>query len=193
MGDPVGSREHPLFDPVTTEAKAEMAFMPQGKFTDAIRRRPFASLMHLPSYISGYVDGEGCFCVSMAPQPRLRVGWEVRPSFSVSQNADRGEVINLLPSFFGCGSIRPDRSDKTIKYEVRSLENLVNSVIPFFERFPLQSSKHNDFVLFRRICRLMTDRAHLTAEGIQQVMFLARQMNTSGKRRYKPMPSAIRR
>ena len=29
-----------LFDPVTTEAKAEMAFPAQSKSTDAIRRRP---------------------------------------------------------------------------------------------------------------------------------------------------------
>ncbi len=39
-GDPVGSRERMLFDPVTTEAKAEMAFLPEGKSMDAITRRP---------------------------------------------------------------------------------------------------------------------------------------------------------
>ena len=39
----------------------------------------------LATYISGYVDGEGCFCVSFQPSRRHRFGWEVRPSFSVSQ------------------------------------------------------------------------------------------------------------
>jgi hypothetical protein len=29
-----------LFDPVTTEAKAEMTFLPRGKSIDVIRRRP---------------------------------------------------------------------------------------------------------------------------------------------------------
>ena len=47
------------------------------------------------SYISGYFDGEGCFSVAIGPRPRLRVGWEVRPSISVSQNADRSEVLEL--------------------------------------------------------------------------------------------------
>jgi hypothetical protein len=51
----------------------------------------------LGSYISGYVDGEGCFTVSISPRPTLLVGWEVRPSLSVSQNGDRAEVLLLIP------------------------------------------------------------------------------------------------
>ena len=78
-------------------------------------------LTDLPSYISGYVDGEGCFTVSISPRPTLRVGWEVRPSLSVSQNGDRDEVLLEIQEHFGCGTIRPDRSDKTVKWEVRSL------------------------------------------------------------------------
>ena len=50
----------------------------------------------LSAYISGYADGEGCFSVSIAPRASLAVGWEVRPSFSVSQNQDRAEVIQTV-------------------------------------------------------------------------------------------------
>jgi hypothetical protein len=182
-GDPVGSRERELLDPVTTEAKAEMAFLPQGKSMDAIRRRPFATRIDLPSYISGFVDGEGCFCVSMRPQPRIRIGWEVRPSFSVSQNGDRAEVINLLPILFGAGTIRPDRSDRTMKFEIRSLHELNELVIPFFVTYPLMSSKRNDFELFRRICALMRDGQHLNPSGLWMIADLAQQMN-AGVRKY---------
>ena len=79
----------------------------------------------LPSYISGYVDGEGCFSVSISPRPTLIVGWEVRPSLSVSQNGDRSEVLLDIQRYFGCGSLRPDRSDRTLKWEVRSLPLIV--------------------------------------------------------------------
>ena len=51
------------------------------------------------------------------------MGWEVRPSFSVSQNGDRAEVLHAVMAFFGCGSIRPDRSDRTVKWETRRLED----------------------------------------------------------------------
>ena len=57
------------------------------------------------------------------------MGWEVRPSLSVSQNGDRAEVLRLIARLFGCGSIRPDRSDKTLKWETHRLEDLLESVI----------------------------------------------------------------
>ena len=93
--------------------------------------------MDISSYISGYVDGEGCFTVSFSPRSKLRVGWEVRPSFSVSQNADRAEVLAAIREYFGCGWLRPGRSDRTLKYEVRDLADLLTKVIPHFERQPV--------------------------------------------------------
>ena len=106
-------------------------------------------------YISGYADGEGCFTVSISPRRTLRVGWEVRPSFSVSQNGDRSEVLHALQAYFGCGSIRPDRSDKTLKWETRRLDDLVEKVIPHFEEYPMLSAKRLDFERFAAVCRLV--------------------------------------
>ena len=180
----VGSEQ--LLDPVTTESESSRwRSLPQGKSIDAIRRRPFEPMLDIPSYLSGYVDGEGCFCVSLRPQPRIKVGWEVRPSFSVSQNEDRAELIRLLPTLFGGGTIRPDRSDKTLKFEIRSLQMLVESVIPFFETWPLLSSKREDFETFSVICKKMTSGEHLTPHGIVEIANLAEGMNSSGIRRYR--------
>src|SRR6266540_1359592 len=89
-------------------------------------------LVNLPSYISGYVDGEGCFTVSISPRPTLFVGWEVRPSISVSQNGDRSQVLLEIQRYFGCGTSRPDRSDRTLKWEVRSLPLLRAKVVTHF-------------------------------------------------------------
>ena len=108
------------------------------------------SLVDLPSYISGYVDGEGCFTVSISPRPALHVGWEVRPGLSVSQNGDRIEVLLGIQQYFACGTLRPDRSDRTVKWEVRSLPLLVRSVIPHFETYPLRSGKETRLRVVRR-------------------------------------------
>jgi LAGLIDADG endonuclease len=118
----------------------------------------------LPSYISGYVDGEGCFTVSISPRRTLRVGWEVRPSLSVSQNGDRSEVLLMIQQHFGCGTLRPDRSDRTLKWEVRSLPLLVAVVIPHFRQYPLQSGKRRDFELFAVICERMTRGEHRSVQ-----------------------------
>ncbi len=124
-----------------------------------------ASRVDLPSYISGYVDGEGCFTVSISPRPTLLVGWEVRPSLSVSQNGDRREVLLEIQQYFGCGTIRPDRSDRTVKWEVRSLPQLVRTVIPHFRQYPLRSGKRRDSELFAEICERMARGEHLERGG----------------------------
>jgi hypothetical protein len=85
---------------------------------------------------------------------------------------------------FGGGTIRPDRSDKTIKFEIRSLGRLIDSVIPFFERYPLQSSKQDDFETFSLICKLMLTRCHHQWRGLLFIADLAAAMNTGGIRRY---------
>lgn len=135
-------------------------------------------------YISGFVDGEGCFSVSFSKRNKLLVGWETKPSFSASQNQDRAEVLSLMQRYFNCGFIRRDFSDKTLKYEVRSLSELVEKIIPHFEEYKLLSSKQKDFALFAKICRLMQKGKHKNSAGLRQVMKLAFQMNASGKRKY---------
>jgi hypothetical protein len=140
----------------------------------------------LPSYISGYVDGEGCFSVSISPRPTLLVGWEVRPSVSVSQNGDRSEVLLLVQEYFGCGNLRPDRSDRTLKWEVRSLPLLVGRVIPHFQAYPLLSGKRQDFELFAEICQLMDRGDHRSPRGLEEIVRRAGSMNPSGKRGYRP-------
>ena len=145
---------------------------------------PLVSREFLSAYISGYADGEGCFTVSIAPRATLAVGWEVRPSFSVSQNGDRAEVLYALQAYFGCGSIRPDRSDKTLKWETRKLDELVGRVVPHFIRYPLLSAKQLDFERFAFVCHLMADGEHRSRDGLIRIVSIVRGMNPGGRRRY---------
>lgn len=116
----------------------------------------------------------------------MAVGWEVRPSLSVSQNGDRSEVLLLLQEYFECGTLRPDRSDKTFKWELRSLPVLIARIIPHFKTYPLLSGKQKDFESFASICERMARGEHLTPAGLQEIVRLAGRMNPSGRRGYAP-------
>lgn len=140
---------------------------------------------NLHEYISGFVDGEGCFSVSFSKRSKFLVGWETKPSFSASQNEDRAQPLYLMKKIFQCGNIRRDYSDKTLKYEVRSLEELMQKIIPFFETNPLLSSKNKDFKIFKKVCLKMAKGHHKKAKGLSNIVRLAFQMNPGGKRKYK--------
>lgn len=139
--------------------------------------------MDLPSYISGFVDGEGCFCISFSPRKTLKAQWEIRPSFSVSQNNDRSEVLYEIQKYFKCGTIRPDRSDKTLKYEVRSINDLWLNIIPHFDQYPLLSQKQRSFEIFRMICEKVKFGLHKDPKIIVQCMEDTQFMN-QGRRKY---------
>ena len=114
----------------------------------------------------------------------MLVGWEVRPSLSVSQNGDRAEVLHAIQAYFGCGSIRPDSSDRTLKWQARRLDELVERVIPHFELYPLLSRKCLDFERFAAVCRVAAAGRHRSREGLIEIVELVRGMNSSGRRRY---------
>lgn len=139
---------------------------------------------NLGEYFSGYVDGEGCFSISFSKRQKFLVGWETKPSFSVSQNYDRAEVLFLVKNRLKCGFMRRDFSDRTLKYEVRRLNDLIKKVIPHFEKYPLLSAKQKDFLIFKEICFLMINKEHRTLKGLQKIINLAFKMNASGRRRY---------
>src|SRR3989339_939081 len=139
---------------------------------------------NIHEYISGYVDGEGCFSISFSKRDKFLVGWETKPSFSVSQNEDRAQILFLMQKVFKCGFIRRDYSDKTLKYEVRSLNDLIKKIIPHFEKYPLLSEKNKDFEFFKKACFLMQKEMHKNKAGLLKIMNFAFQMNPSGKRKY---------
>jgi hypothetical protein len=136
-----------------------------------------------PWYVTGLTEGEGCFCISFSLRARLRARLEVRPSFSLSLNEKDRPLLADLQAFFGCGWIRQSRSDRTYKYEVRSIEDLLSRVLPHFERFPLTGSKARSFRGFSAACQMIGQGDHLERRGLKDIVRIAYEINL-GKRRH---------
>ena len=133
-------------------------------------------------YLAGFSDGEGSFNVSFRPRPDYSIPWKVSLSFNVSQK-DR-VILALFKRHLGCGTLR-GRPDGVWYYEVTNINAIVENVIPFFERFPfLSAKKKRDFAKFKQIVALMQKGAHLTKDGIREILAIRERMNDGGKRRY---------
>jgi hypothetical protein len=142
-----------------------------------------------PDYVSGFIDGEGCFSVSIHPHPTVRYGtwWLIAPCFQAYQHRYNVEILESLKDFFNCGRItaKGPNSD-VLTYSVYRRRDLESVIIPFFERYPLLSRKHEDFTKFREIVLMMQARLHRTDDGFRHIVELAFSMNQRGKqRRYR--------
>ncbi len=139
-----------------------------------------------PQWVVGFVDGEGCFHVSIHPHLEMRTGYQVLPEFVVVQHKRDVQLLYALKAFFGCGVVRRNHGE-WMAYRVRRKEHLLQRIIPFFEKHPLKSKKRIDFIRFRRILLMMDRGEHLTPEGIERIRTLAAQMNRrSPKRESRP-------
>ncbi len=140
----------------------------------------------LDAYIAGFVDGEGSFHVAIQRNPCTRVGWQLVPEFRVSQDVSRAQILDLVRSQVGCGSVRENHrgsKDHTMVFVVRRRQDLLEKVIPFFERNPLLSCKQGEFVTFAGIVRRMDVGEHLDGDGFRRLAAVAVRMNGGGRYR----------
>ena len=138
--------------------------------------------MHLEAqWIVGFVDGEGCFHVSINPHREMATGYQVLPEFTVVQHKQDVKVLHALKDHFGCGVVRVNHGDR-MAYRVRSINHLLERIIPFFMKHPLKSKKNIDFRKFRRILLMMEKGEHLQQQGLEEIRNIASQMNRGRSR-----------
>ena len=132
-------------------------------------------------WITGFVDGEGCFHVGINPHPDMKAGHQVLPEFTVVQHERDVHVLHALKAHFGCGVVRRNHADR-MAYRVRAKEHLLRRIIPFFERHPLKTKKRVDFEKFRRVLLKMEAGEHLKSDGVDEIRRIASQMNRGRSR-----------
>jgi hypothetical protein len=146
-----------------------------------------------PNWIVGFVDGEGCFSVSVHRNSMMHRhgGWQLQPAFQIYQHQDHREILEAMVPTFGCGRIRPKGPRSSVlTFSVESLRDLEASVLPFFECHQLKV-KHHDFSIFAEIVRSMREKQHLTRSGFERLVRLAYGMNANGKQRGRSIEQVL--
>ena len=141
---------------------------------------------YLKYYLLGFTDAEGCFSVSLKKENTARFGWALDPLFQITQHKCNREVLEMFQKELKCGRIieksgQPD----CLVFLVDNRRQLVEKIIPFFEKYPLLT-KCNDFVKFREIITGLENKMRHKKETFIELIKKCYEMNLEGKqRRYK--------
>ena len=138
------------------------------------------------SWISGFVDGEGCFYVGVNKLSKMTLCYQVLPEFRLVQHKRDLKILHRVRESLGVGVVRRNHGNR-FELRVRSLREL-NKLIEFFELHPLQTKKRNDYMVFKRIVQMMNNREHLTLEGIKKIAVSVSSMN----RQTRPLSRILR-
>ena len=129
-------------------------------------------------WIVGFVDGEGCFHIGINKNSTMTLGVQVLPEFTVVQHQRDEQVLYALKAYFGCGVVRKNHGTR-LCYRVRGHENLLQRILPFFEKHQLKTRKRVDFAKFRKVVLLMEKGEHLTQEGLEKIRQIKTSMNST--------------
>ena len=127
-------------------------------------------------FLAGFVEGEGSFNVSLRRKTDYKVNWQVVMSFNVSQKDPT--MLYILKQELGCGIVKVRKIDNLYSFDVTNPEDLIQKVIPYFQKYPLQSiSKQKNFSIFCQIAQLMKKGQHRNLIGLRKILELREKIN----------------
>ena len=85
--------------------------------------------------------------------------------------------IHSSPPIFSVGTIRIRSRDEQGIYSVYDIEDLINIIIPHFEKYILLTKKRADYLLFKQVIAIMKNKEHLTIEGLIKIVSIRASMN----------------
>lgn len=137
-------------------------------------------------YISGFIDGEGCFALKFRRDVRherknkpVYFYWDIE--FAIVLRKDDQEIIEKIKKTLDCGRISLDKRGM-VRFAVNDLSDLLYKIVPFFEKYQLRAKKRFDFNLWKKAVLLLYNNKGLMT-GISTTGNLKRQRKNKWDRR----------
>ena len=114
----------------------------------------------------------------MVKRPAYKTGWNIIPVFTISLHGRDAALIEKIQHFFkGIGKISIRKKDNAVYFSVKSVKDLINVIIPHFDKYNLLTKKQRDFFIFKEIVTMMSKKEHLNTEGLEKIIMLKSSLN----------------
>lgn len=96
-----------------------------------------------PYWLAGFVSAEGCFYVDIF-KSQTKIGWAIKLGFKITQHSRDEDILRIIKECLGCGGVYK-KGVNVMDYRVTKFENIMNIVIPFFQKHKIEGIKAKDF------------------------------------------------
>ena len=121
-------------------------------------------------WLSGFSDAEASFQIKLVPRYHKT---EVRLNFQIDQKEK--DLLILIINYLG-GNLGYRKSQDTYYYGSTSFGS-AKKVILYFDKYHLLSSKHVNYLKWRKAYTLIQNKEHLTVSGLEKIIKLKKTMN----------------
>lgn len=130
-----------------------------------------------PNWITGFTDAEGCFLLIVRKSLKYKLGWQIEANFTINLHARDKDLLHFIQAYFGeVGRINKERN-KCCDFTIGSLDEIITRVLPHFDKYPLNTKKYSDYLLFKKAVLIMKQGGHLTVEGLQSIINIRASIN----------------
>ena len=133
-------------------------------------------------WLSGFVDGEGCFGIYCYSNKRTN---EFNPGalsfeFSIQLREDDRDILEEIQRYFNCGHLAVGSRRKAraegkvnardqIKFSCKKLSEILGAIIPHFDEYPLRAKKRGDFEIWKRAVLLQVESARIRGDNNKRI------------------------
>ena len=90
-------------------------------------------------------------------------------------DANGNVKTNFGPFYFGVGNISIKAANSCV-YSVQAIKDL-DVILNHFDKYPLITKKHADYLLFKMAINLIKEKAHLNPEGLRKLVAIRASLN----------------
>jgi hypothetical protein len=131
-----------------------------------------------PNWVTGFVDGEGCFSVHLSKRKGSKLNFRTIIYFQIKLHIKDKDLLLQIKDFFkGIGTIVVDEKYNFVVYKVMKLYDIINIIIPHFDKYSLITTKYGDYILWRSIVELVSKDQHLDDIGFLKIVSLKSNLN----------------
>jgi len=138
--------------------------------------KPEPSAFLDPNWVTGFVDAEGSFTVSIYEDKSRKLGWNIICRFKILLHQRDELLLKRIQEFFNAGTIYK-QGDSKLSFEVNSVKVLNDVIIPHFEKYGLITQKRVDFELFKQIVFIKANNKILSPEDFELILKLKANLN----------------
>jgi hypothetical protein len=136
------------------------------------------SLNLRPWFLTGFSDAESSFGISIKRKPKSTLGWVVEANFQITMHFLDAQLLKEIQILLkGVGHIYEYPERNKVYLIVTRLKDLVDVIIPHFDKYPLQTAKIIDYQLWKQCIILIRNGSHLTLSGLEEIISLKSALN----------------
>ena len=103
----------------------------------------------------GFTDAEGCFSII------IKNGKTASLAFTIELHKDDVEVLYKIASALGVGRVLVNKNKDSALFFISKFEDINSVLIPLFKNYPLQTTKHLDFISFANAASIIFNSKNL--------------------------------